>query len=139
MAAYEDELETIPAEESQRDRATKRKTARKCTDQEVELLIDTFEQQFCVWDVCNKEYHLKEKRIETFSLLQETLPGISLTEIKSKITSLRAQFSRHACIEHGFTKILRVVGYRLVTLFNDNILGDPTMLRLVAWRNIILV
>ena len=72
MAAYEDELETIPAEGSQRDRATKRKTARIWTDQEVELLIDTFERQFCLWDVCSKEYYLKEKRIEAFSVLQET-------------------------------------------------------------------
>ena len=54
------ELEVL--QESSNDKNSKRGKTRKWTEEETEKLIDLLEKNTCLWDVSNKEYHLKNKR-----------------------------------------------------------------------------
>ena len=60
-------------------------------DHEVEQLIDLLEENFCLWDVSNKDYYLREKRERpAYKQIEEKI-GTERAVIKAKITTLRRQ------------------------------------------------
>ena len=85
----ENETEDTPSRKRKQSKAK----ARKWNDEETDLLIDLLEQNGCLWDVFSKEYHLRDKRDQVYETMQEEL-GISIADIKYKITGLRSQLGR---------------------------------------------
>ena len=69
------------------------KTVKKWTNDEIEMLIGLLEERPCLWDVHNREYHIRDKREQTLSEIGDLI-GVSSTNIKAKITTLRAQLGR---------------------------------------------
>lgn len=69
------------------------KTPKKWTEKEIDLLLDSYEERACLWDVSSKEYHLKDKREKAYEEIKEKLEASS-AEIKAKICGLRAQLGR---------------------------------------------
>lgn len=88
------EIRAIETEETpSRKRKQSKGKPRKWNDEETDLLIDLLEQNACLWGIFSKDYHLKDKRDKTFETMQEEL-GISIADIKYKITGLRSQLGR---------------------------------------------
>lgn len=88
------EIRAIETEETpSRKRKQSKGKPRKWNDEETDLLIDLLEQNACLWDIFSKDYHLKDKRDKTFETMQEEL-GISIADVKYKITGLRSQLGR---------------------------------------------
>ena len=69
------------------------KDGRKWSDEEVELLIEKFEAQPCLWDISLKEYHLRDGKNRAYSQISMEL-DIPVVDIKAKWCSLRAQLLR---------------------------------------------
>ena len=92
MAVRAEEFE-VEAELEETPTRRRKQKARKWRDEEVETLIDLFEQHVCLWDIFCKEYHLKEKRDMAYETMKEEL-DIPVADIKYKIIGLRSQLSR---------------------------------------------
>ena len=71
----------------------KRKIARKWTYDEIDRLLELYEERPIIWDIYNKGYHKREKRAVAFSELSGELE-IDVADIKIKVNSLRAQLGR---------------------------------------------
>ena len=76
------------------------KKPRKWTEFEIDTLIEILEERVCLWDVSCKAYHMRDKREKAYTEIKEAL-DISVVDIKTKITSLRAQLGREIKISQG--------------------------------------
>ena len=81
-----DPTSTTPSEKE-------KKKPRKWTEFEIDTLIEMLEERVCLWDVTCKAYHMRDKREKAYTEIKEAL-DISVVDIKTKITSLRAQLGR---------------------------------------------
>ena len=70
-----------------------KKKPRKWTEFEIDTLIEMLEERVCLWDAYCKAYHIRDKREKAYTEIKEAL-DISVVDIKTKITSLRAQLGR---------------------------------------------
>ena len=75
------------------DGEKEKKKPRKWTEFEIDTLIEMLEERVCLWDVSCKAYHMRDKREKAYTEIKEAL-DISVVDIKTKITSLRAQLGR---------------------------------------------
>ena len=66
------------------------KQARKWTDEEIELLIDNFEDQPSLWDISTKDYHLRDVKNAALKKISDEM-AIPVPDLKSKWNSLRTQ------------------------------------------------
>ena len=71
--------------------AVSKRTAKKWTTHDVNLLIYELEKRHCLWDVFKKEYHSRERREAACGELQEILNFSKNEIIKSKTAGLRTQ------------------------------------------------
>ena len=60
---------------------------------EIDTLIDELEEQSCLWDVFDKDYHNREKREVAYTELEDILKHTK-KDIKTKIAGLRTQLGR---------------------------------------------
>ena len=81
-----DPTSTTPSEKE-------KKKPSKWTEFEIDTLIEMLEERVCLWDVSCKAYHMRDKREKAYTEIKEAL-DISVVDIKTKITSLRAQLGR---------------------------------------------
>lgn len=79
--------------ENVEDGEKEKKKPRKWTELEIDTLIEMLEERVCLWDVSCKAYHMREKREKAYAEINEAL-DISVVDIKTKITGLRAQLGR---------------------------------------------
>ena len=66
---------------------------KKWTNEETCMLIDLFEERPCLWDVFDKNYHMRDKRDMAFKEIEAKI-DFSVAEIKAKISKLRSQLVR---------------------------------------------
>ena len=71
--------------------AVSKRTAKKWTTHDVNLLIYELEKRHCLWDVFKKEYRSRERREAACAELQEILNFSKNEIIKSKTAGLRTQ------------------------------------------------
>eukprot|EP00794_Sanderia_malayensis_P009979 gene9979-11002_t len=78
-------------------RATKKKeksaASKRWTSENTSTLIDMVEERSCLWAVNDKDYHNKQKRAKALEEIESVI-GVPPNEIKTKLTSLRAQLGR---------------------------------------------
>lgn len=70
-----------------------RKEMKKWSNDDVSLLIELLEERACLWNVCDKSYHLKDVRERALNEMSDSLDA-SPAEIKTKILTLRSQLGR---------------------------------------------
>ena len=70
----------------------------KWTDEEVEKLIDLYEERPCLWDISDRAYS-KRPEEKALSEIKEELE-IDRSIIQAKWKSLRAQYGREMAEEH---------------------------------------
>eukprot|EP00112_Aurelia_sp_Birch-Aquarium-sp1_P010845 Seg230.6 transcript_id=Seg230.6/GoldUCD/mRNA.D3Y31 product="hypothetical protein" protein_id=Seg230.6/GoldUCD/D3Y31 len=70
-----------------------RKEMKKWSNDYVSLLIELLEERACLWNVCDKSYHLKDVRERALNEMSDSLDA-SPAEIKTKILTLRSQLGR---------------------------------------------
>lgn len=99
FGASEENINILTEQEETRSNQSKGSTqnkkgkGRRWSDREVDELIDLLEDNTCLWNVSNKDYHIRNKRERAYKEMEEKL-GIAVAEIKGKITSLRSQLGR---------------------------------------------
>ena len=54
-------------------------------------MFDLLQENFCFWDVSNKEYYLRKKRERSYKQIEEKR-GTERAVIKATITTLRQQY-----------------------------------------------
>ena len=67
--------------------------AKKWTNEETCHLIELLEEDPCLWDVYDKNYHMRDKRDQAYKDI-ETQLGVSVAAVNAKIVNLRSQLGR---------------------------------------------
>ena len=70
----------------------------KWTDEEVEKLIDLYEERPCLWDISDRSYSKRDLKEKALSEIKEALE-IDLSIIQAKWKSLRSQYGREMAKE----------------------------------------
>lgn len=63
------------------------------SSKKISTLIDLLEERACLWNIFDKEYHLREKKLAAYKEMESNL-GISMNEIKTKVLNLRSSLGR---------------------------------------------
>ena len=66
---------------------------KKWSNDDVSLLIELLEERACLWNVCDKSYHLKDVRERALNEMSDCLDA-SPAEIKTNVLTLRSQLGR---------------------------------------------
>ena len=111
---YSDSEQIIPVKKA---RVTKSKTKlHKWSEEEVEKLIDIYEERPCLWDTFKKEYSKRDIRDGNFQEIEEG-QQIPVAEIKSKVNRMRAQLGRELNIVSRKQWLCSVCGVIYISLY----------------------
>ena len=69
------------------------KSLKKWTDEEIEKLIDLYEENPCLWDIFDKSYQKRDVKERATASIAEDL-NREVTDIKAKWNAIRGQFGR---------------------------------------------
>ena len=69
------------------------KSLKKWTDEEIEKLIDLYEENPCLWDIFDKSYQKRDVKERATAYIAEDL-NRDVTDIKAKWNAIRGQFGR---------------------------------------------